>query len=252
MGKRSVEHLQQGFAEALEALARGVIGGHAGVVILHGAEVSRNGQDFTVTAGAAFYQGEIYLVPAAAFTAPAGQVGVWKVREVFAGGDPVMFTDFQLRNVHAVRTLELEAGAAGSGVADYADVKTYLGLLGLDRFALAEQAEPMLLSYDHGSDYGSWPAAKYRRDSLGTVHLSGVRNLQPFGVFPLTTVRIATLPLGFRPAEVVMFLSRSLDGQLYRILVHPDGEVRLTMETAVDNQTEVRISLSGMSFQVVS
>lgn len=110
-------HLQEGISESLEALARQIVGSNydaTKVYILYGCVNSTTAPIYTVTAGAVFYAGETYLVPAFSFTAASFAVGAIDVSYfAAANADPVEFTDASTHNVHAIRRILVTDGATG-------------------------------------------------------------------------------------------------------------------------------------------
>lgn len=128
----TLNHLQEAHQETAIALAKTIIGNSysSGIMyILHGCVATGTDPGVrTFTAGAIFYNNEIYLVDAVSFTSTGGNVAICKIVETFVGGvDPVIFTDGSTHNVHAVRKIVISAGTSGSGDANFSaaiDVST--------------------------------------------------------------------------------------------------------------------------------
>ncbi len=122
---RSISHLQEAYQEAVDALAQFVTRkSPGGVTILYGCVNSGSFPVVNITAGAVYYNGEIYLVPAASFTCTGSDVAVGSVTTTYQAGDPVTFSDSSTHNVHEIRRIIIAAGATGSGAADFTDFKT--------------------------------------------------------------------------------------------------------------------------------
>lgn len=121
----TLEHIQAAYQEALTAVARLGLTSYDGsstVYILWGCDNTGSGSTYTISEGAVYYNGEIYLVPAASFTASGSNVAVGNVVTSYYTGtqaDPVTFTDSTARYVHEIRRMVITAGASGSGVADF-------------------------------------------------------------------------------------------------------------------------------------
>lgn len=120
----TIEHLQAAYQEALTALARmNIIGYDASkIYVLYGCVNSGTGANFVISAGAVFYNGEIYLVPAATFTTSGGNVAIGTITTTYftaINADPVEFTDAILRSVHEIRQIVISSGT--SGATNYAD-----------------------------------------------------------------------------------------------------------------------------------
>lgn len=118
--KGSLEFLQDSYKEVINALVNGLITYTTNdVIIIYGCVVSGS-NPYAVTAGAIYYNGEIYLVDAASGLAPGGgQTIVWDIVETFDAIDPVTFSDLSTHSVHQISKIALIVGASGSGIADY-------------------------------------------------------------------------------------------------------------------------------------
>lgn len=121
----TLQHLQLAYQEALTALANSIIGRAAdfsNAYVLYGLVNSGSGGALVVSAGAIYYNGEVFLVDAFSLTpvdtAVAGIVTTFYNTEA----DPVTFTDGISRNVHQIRKIVFTDGATGSGLFDFADM----------------------------------------------------------------------------------------------------------------------------------
>jgi hypothetical protein len=76
-----------------------------------------------ITAGAIFYGGEIYTVPAASYTL-ASDYAVGTITVTNGTPDPIQLKNGTSVNVHNVRQLVFSAGASGSGTFDFASLQT--------------------------------------------------------------------------------------------------------------------------------
>ncbi len=118
-------HLQQSYQEILSALAQSIVGVtyQTNVAyVLFGCVNSGSGSVYNISAGAVFYNGEAYLVPAASFTAGGSNVAVGNITTSYfvdASADPVTFSDTSTHNVHQIRQMVITAALTGSGTADY-------------------------------------------------------------------------------------------------------------------------------------
>jgi hypothetical protein len=118
--KGSLDFLQDSYKEVINALANGLITYTANDVIkIYGCDVSGSGP-YAVTAGAIYYNGEVYLVDAASGLTPGGgQTVVWSIVATFDAIDPVTFSDLSTHSVHKIYKIGLIVGVSGSGIADY-------------------------------------------------------------------------------------------------------------------------------------
>ena len=83
----------------------------------------------SITAGYAYYNGEIYEIQANASLVTTGsQTLVWVEETTYASGDPVQYSDGNNYNQHQIKRLKLQAGASGSGLMNYnaSTVKSYI------------------------------------------------------------------------------------------------------------------------------
>lgn len=91
------------------------------VVILHGCVVDDNiPGTSTVTAGAIYYNGEIFQVEAASIPSAANTL-VWNKVTTYRSGDPVGWMDGTPRDQHRQDKFVLSNAASGSGIADFDD-----------------------------------------------------------------------------------------------------------------------------------
>lgn len=123
----TVIHLQNAYKDAIAEAIKGFIGSGynpAVMYILQGLVNSGTGLNYNISAGSVFYNGEVFLVDAAVFTASVTQVAVCKIVTTFYTGpesDGVEFTDGIVRNVHQIRKIVISADLGGSGISNYSD-----------------------------------------------------------------------------------------------------------------------------------
>ena len=122
--KGTLQFLQDANYEAMQSIVLAAIGSTydpTKVYVLYGCINSGSGNSYTITAGAVFYAGEIYLVDAASFTASGSNVGVFSIAitQYTNNADPVTFADTTIQNVHNIRKMLISAGASGSTIGDY-------------------------------------------------------------------------------------------------------------------------------------
>lgn len=118
----TLDHVQLAYQEAVNALARNLIGrdiDNTRGYILFGCLNTGTTAAMNVTAGAIFYAGEVYLVDA--FNLNVAQTAVASVQTSYyqTNADPVTFTDGVQRNVHEIRKIVFSDGASGSGLFDF-------------------------------------------------------------------------------------------------------------------------------------
>lgn len=120
----SIDHLQDSYKEIAANLVKqrrpSVL--TTDVLILWGCVNSGSGLVYNISAGAVYFNGEIYDVPAASFTSPGGQEAVGTISESPSlTEDPTTFEDGSTHNVHITRRIVIASGVSGSGTKDFAD-----------------------------------------------------------------------------------------------------------------------------------
>lgn len=120
----TLEFIQLSYREVVAAMMQALIGpGYdpAVVYILYGVVDSGTLPVYNISAGMAFYNGEVFPVDAASFSAAGANVAVFQqVQTQFTtDADPVTFSDSAVRNIHNIRKLQIVQGATGSGIADF-------------------------------------------------------------------------------------------------------------------------------------
>jgi hypothetical protein len=124
----SLEHLQSAYKEAVDSLARSVVQNYVPNTAyrLFGMINSGNLIDYNISAGALFYNGEIYLVDAAIFSVTGANVAVATIVTTFFTdqyADPTPFDDLNTHNIHEIRKVVIAGGLSGSGIANFSDFK---------------------------------------------------------------------------------------------------------------------------------
>ena len=122
--KGTLQFLQDAHKETLGATITGLIGNTynaSTLYVLNGCTNTGSGSVYAIAAGAVFYNGEVYLVDAANFTASSGNTAVLSqvTSQYTTFADPVTFTDSTTHNVHNIRKMQISQGASGSGISDY-------------------------------------------------------------------------------------------------------------------------------------
>lgn len=132
----TIDHLQSAYTEAIESILRAAIGSEYDPTkgyILHGCEATGSDPGSrTISAGAIFFNGEVYQVPEASFTTSGSDVAVGTITTSHFTGtsaDPVKFTDNNVRYIHDIRQIVFSADLAGSGDVNFDDLlPVYPGL----------------------------------------------------------------------------------------------------------------------------
>lgn len=178
----TLQFLQDAFGELFPVLLQAMIGSsyNSGVVYsLFGVRNLGTAPAYNVTGGAVLYNGEIFLIDPASFTATGSNVGVLQIvtTQYTTNADPVTFTDSVIRNVHNIRKMQVAQGASGTGIADLTAI-SYPPLVG--------QAMLSLTATGQASASGAYPNININ------VPVSG--NLNP--VLGAGSVHIGDVPGG--------------------------------------------------------
>ncbi len=113
----SLLFLQQAYQEAIDAICRSKGFLQTKIYVLYGCVNSTfGGSTFTISAGAVYYAGEIFLVDAVTFTQAMGQTAVGSLVVTNPAPDPTTFEDGINRNVHDVRKIVVASGVSGTGI----------------------------------------------------------------------------------------------------------------------------------------
>lgn len=124
----SLVHLQLAYKEAMDALAKSIVINYAPNTLyrLFGCINSGTTTDYNISAGAVYYNGEIYLVDAAVFSVSGANVAVATIVTTYftdPTADPVTFTDGVARSVHEIKKVVIAGGLSGSGISDFSNFK---------------------------------------------------------------------------------------------------------------------------------
>jgi len=127
----TLDQLQLAYQEALDALAKLNVGLSANdstnYHVLYGCVNSGSGTSYVISAGAIYYNGEIYLTSAQNITTTGSNVVVGTITTTFntTNADPVTFTDSSSKNVHEIRKIVWSNASSGSGNVNFSSIKYY-------------------------------------------------------------------------------------------------------------------------------
>lgn len=241
-GTGSIPFLQDSVQEAISSLTTGLIGGYTtdDLIVLYGVvhTITGGGNTDTWTAGAIYYNGEVYTVDAGTVTKTGGQTFVfYPVNTFHPTLDPIKFTDNSANSVHQIRKIIVAAGTSGSGIADYNEVtvKLLYSIIGSNWISVASG------SLSHGWTWGTSGYFSYKKDLLGNVHVKGLVNSPGSS----TSLTLYTLPAGFCPSPniglpVVPFSVVSQFFVAYQGFLEGNGNIQIkkTDSSAPDTNTD--------------
>jgi hypothetical protein len=220
--KATHDQYKETIQETTGNIIKGLMGSYStnDIVILYGCVVAVTGGSIpgtgtaTLTAGAVYYNGEIYEVDAnASLSTTNPQTLIWQVVTTYRSGDPVEWSDGLTRDLHQQDKLRLVAGTAGGGLANYNEstVKRY-------------SSGSLAPTYQTGWSAGSAPFAYEKIGNI--VYLRG-RVVRGVG----GTNLITQMPSGYRPKEdMILYVfatdSASAPTQRQISIDTTDGDVR--------------------------
>jgi hypothetical protein len=146
-----------------------------GVMALYGCKNTGAGSNYIIGAGAVYYNGEVFDMPSATFTAAVGAVMVLETTYYtatdgggYAKADPVLFTDGVSRNIFQIRKIKVVDG--NSSTAGYIANYSALDLLSFDTslHTVGAAGEPAFQN-SWGNTGGGTTAMCFRKNVLGEV-----------------------------------------------------------------------------------
>jgi hypothetical protein len=122
--KGTLQFLQDAYTEITAATIKSLIGpGYdpSIVYILNGILNTGTLPTYTISAGSIFYNGEVFDLPAASFSATGLNIAIFQILQTqyTTDADPVTFTDSTARNIHNIRQIQVVQGLAGTGISNY-------------------------------------------------------------------------------------------------------------------------------------
>lgn len=130
--EQTLDFMQQNAARGAFRSMQGMHNGKyttGDVLIIYGCHNSGTGSTYNITAGVVLYNGNLYEVPAAAFTAAVGQTAVATLSApAYESFDPVKLKPSGTPvSVHQTIKIGIASGVSGSGIKDFSDFKRNYG-----------------------------------------------------------------------------------------------------------------------------
>lgn len=123
--RATYDHIIEALIENTDMICRSICNNNqTNVMLLYGCVNSGSGLNYIISAGAVYYQGEVYLVPAFTGTATGVQVPSVSILTAWRAGDPVKYSDNNTFNTHKIRTMVWTIGASGAGLSDFGSIKS--------------------------------------------------------------------------------------------------------------------------------
>lgn len=212
--------------------------------IMYGCELTTGISNTTITAGAVFFNGEVYLVDATSFANPSGGnvvIGNIVITQYGTNADPVQYTGGSSFSVHDIRKIVFSSGATGTGnVADYSDFISIYPVFKNDivfESGWSSLGNPV---YDVG----------YKIDG-DIVTLCGTAQISPN--FSSGTITMFTLPANARPAFECAIYTVIDSGAVGNPLVPSYIGILTTGEVSIIAYSVyplISVGLDGISFRL--
>jgi len=123
------KHLQLAYQEALDALVRGNVNDATQPIIIYGCKDTDVDPFYLdLSAGAIYYNGEIFLVDAQGVSRTAMQrfnASIATTYYTATDADPVIFSNSTTHNVHQIRKIVFTAGSIGGGLFQFEDLQPF-------------------------------------------------------------------------------------------------------------------------------
>lgn len=121
--KATFEHMQEGMIEGFASILKGLTSQTSSAVAIYGVVNSGSGNDYDISAGCIYIQGELFEVGAFIGSAPGpGSVPVLSIGTSYRPEDPVIYSDGNSFNTHENRILSWSLAAPGGGLSDLSQV----------------------------------------------------------------------------------------------------------------------------------
>lgn len=234
----TLDFLQEAHQETTAAVVDGLLRDNTADTILYGCIYADDGVNYTVTAGAIYSSGEVFLVDAVGSTAlPTGSdLVIYKLvttQFTDATADPVTYTDAVTYNVHDIRKIVIGTGTSGTSgyIGDFAD--------------LLSISEEWTVPTTFGTGWTTTtPQLEYKRRSDGLVSIRG----WVISSTSSPSALVFTLPAGYRPPSGKSYTSAcvALKSAAYKttpMSIGSNGEISYLLSSDVPTVTSEGVLL---------
>lgn len=236
-------HIQDAYAEALNALGQAIVGSAyyspTTIYRLYGVEISVVSLTYIITAGAVFYNGEVFLVNAQNINILAGHTLASGITTTFFTdpiADPTTFTDDTQHNVHQIRNITFAESTSGAGLGLPVDIHNSWSNTGLTFLNSAS---------DYGGSSGYYPVSYLQEGNK--VFFSGIIQI------PLSStigqINVLQLPASIIPASNC-FLYPPTQGASTNPFVNITTAGFLSIEIASTTTDTATIYLDGITYRL--
>lgn len=197
------EHYNAAIQECVEALSKAVIADSSKPTILYGC-INSNSPNADISAGAIYYNGEVYLCDAFVDASIANAI-VGTITTTYAVVDPILFTDGSSHNVHQINKVVWSDAITGTGDFDFSELVT------VNKGELITGT----ISSANWGDESAGTNFYYRKGNFNKLIIdTQIQKLSNPG-----TGTIINLPAGFRPSKRRDFFATNGAGNPNTILV---------------------------------
>jgi hypothetical protein len=243
--KKGWDFLMQSYTETIAEIAKGMYAETYAVntpYVLYGCVKSTSGSPFSYTAGAIFYNGEVYSFPAVASIAIATSDICTITTTNDPTADPTTMTDGSIVNIHNIRAVVLSDAAAVTNGATQFNFSSCIFLQG-GWHNIGGTGEPAFQNSwaNAGTVLGiAVNDARFTKEGkwvkLSGIITGGANNTVAF-----------TLPTGYRPSKMIYQINSGTTSLVDRYLyIKTDGTVTVVDSTAGTNYA----FLDGIQFPI--
>lgn len=253
--KPSVDNVQSNFSEIPDALVKGLIGSYTtnDLIVLYGFVItlSNSNNTATWTAGAIYYNGEIYQVAAGTDTKTGGQTFVYSIVDTIT---TTQFDDGNTYNWLENKTIKISHGTSGTGIADYNSTTVYKLLDWINGNNSALPFAPVSpqnigLQNSYTATGGAFSTPRFAIDVYGNFRAIGSVTIPT----PVTSSVFGILPVGSRPNGSASFavFTANISGKQYNVTVNgATGEMIIQTSDGTALDTGSGFSLENIKYNI--
>lgn len=210
--------IQDAYTEAIDSIARNKGYNQTNLYVLYGCVNSTpGGTTYTISAGAVYYAGEIYLVPAVTLTVTTG-VPVGKLSTTYPSS--TIYEDNTSHYDMGDRKIAISEGTSGTGITGNSN-SDFSNWINEQWNSVGGTGQPAFQNSWNNYSSGTHAVARFRKEGANTVVLSGLVSGGATGTV------VFTLPVGFRPTKIMIFPLGG-DSTSGYVLVDANGTVSIT------------------------
>lgn len=227
--KKGWDFLMQSYTETIADLVKGMFNGTYAAntpYVLYGCVKSNISSPFAYSAGAIFYNGEVYTFPAIASIAIATSDVCTITTTNDPTADPTTMSDGSVVNIHNIRAIVLSDAASVTNGATQFNYSSCVFL---------KEKKKYSQDYASGSSLIDWGTYSiYFWKTGNRVYIEG-SVLYQVAIAPSPETELFVLPVGYRPSSVVYTIQASVSGGVasYRLSVSTGGSVSVVDDTDI-------------------